>query len=359
MNQSDAIVSESATAVFRINLALRGPVVDILGQFLPDLNALPREEAYDRVMDDLGLLGRCFDVFRRERERFRAVLIDERHRPVQDEFMPLSCGRSLSEVVAMVVRTAAKRYFRRSLPAATVTRPAAAESPRRSPADELYDAIRAYLLHDWQVPLVPRYAELEPAMVRRLGRRLLDAREPDALARLVADPDAPPPRPAAPTPTAPPPAALPGGGSPTAPRRHPGTVSQDEIFTPDFRALHPEAFVTVWLDPDVRAALPNPDNVRAAADILRGVAAAPALALVEGLGLRKEQLAVMLLVAEDCIGTTVFGRLFGPRAEPDLVARIVDRARLHGIGPEAGMIECALFMRSVFARFGHRSRRSG
>ncbi|MFD2233229.1 hypothetical protein [Phaeospirillum tilakii] len=345
-------MSESATAVFRINLALRGPVVDILGQFLPELNALPREDAYDRVMDDLGLLGRCFAVFRRERARFRAVLIDERHRPVSDDFVPLSCGRSLAEVIAMVVRTAAKRYFRRSL-APAPARPA--EPPRRSPADELYDAIKAYLLHDWQVPLVPHYARLTPSTVRRLGRRLLEAREPDALTRLVDGPDpaeARPARPAGPLPT-----AL-SGGRPTATARRSSAASATaaEILSPDSHQLHPDAFVPVWLDPDVRAALPNPDNVRAAAEILRGVGAAPAVALVEGLGLRKEQLAVMLLVAEDCIGTTVFGRLFGPRADPELVARIVDRARLHGIGPEAGTIECALFMRSVFARFGHRSR---
>ncbi|MEO0034575.1 MAG: hypothetical protein RLZZ501_598 [Pseudomonadota bacterium] len=340
-------MSESATAVFRINLALRGPVVDILGQFLPELNALPREDAYDRVMDDLGLLGRCFAVFRRERARFRAVLIDERHRPVSDDFVPLSCGRSLAEVIAMVVRTAAKRYFRRSLA------PAPAPVSTRAPADELYDAIKAYLLHDWQVPLVPHYARLTPATVRRLGRRLLDAREPDALTRLVTGPDPAQARPAGPLPT-----ALSGGRPAPAPARRSSTAATTaaEILSPDRHQLHPDAFVPVWLDPDVRAALPNPDNVRAAAEILRGVGAAPAVALVEGLGLRKEQLAVMLLVAEDCIGTTVFGRLFGPRADPELVARIVDRARLHGIGPEAGTIECALFMRSVFARFGHRSR---
>jgi len=78
---------------------------------------------------------------------------------------------------------------------------------------------------------------------------------------------------------------------------------------------------------------------------------------VEGLGLRMDQLAVMLIVAQDSIGSTVFGRLFGPRADPELVARIVDRARIRGLGPDSDVLDCAIFMRGVFARFGHRSRR--
>ena len=223
MSLSDAIVSESATAVFRINLALRGPVLDVLGPFIPELNALPRKTAYDLVMDDLGLLGRCFAIFRQERPRFRTILVDERHRPVQDDFAPLSCGRSLAEVIAMVVRTAAKRYFRRTLSPAP-SRPV--EPPRRNRADELYEAIRAYLLHEWQVPLVPNYAELDPSLVRRLGRRLLEAREPEALARLVANPDAAPPPAAAPLP---PPVSL-SGAAPAASassRLHPGACPGD------------------------------------------------------------------------------------------------------------------------------------
>lgn len=341
---------DAALAVFRVNFALQGPVVDILGQFLPELNVLPRNRAYDAIMDDLGLLTRCFEVFRREPERFRTVLVDERKRPVSDDSVPLSCGRSLAEVIAMVVRTAAKRFFRRTLPQT----PRPAEPYSR--ADELYDAIRAYLLYEWQVPLVPTYAGMEPSLVRRIGARLLEAREAASLARLIADPDAL----LASSGTAADgkddaPAAA---GAPLHPKRqHPMTADPVEILCETLERLRPEAFTPVFLDPEVRATVPNPDNIRAIADVLRDVGSVPALALVEGLGLRKDQLAVMLLVAHDCIGTIVFGRLFGTRADPELLDRILVRARLHGIGPDSGVIECAIFMRSVFARFGHRSRR--
>lgn len=365
----DAMI-DTATAVYRINGTLQGPVVDILGQFLPELKALPRERAYDHTLDDLDLLSRCFQIFRSERGRFRNVLVDERRRPVTDDNVPLSCGRSLAEVVAMVVRTASKRYFRRTLT------PVAAEAaaPARSPADELYDAIKAYLLHDWQVPLVPVYAEMKPAQVRRVGAKLLDAREPEALHRLIANPDAPVQ--AAPTEPSGASAGAPVGQAalPTAtvlgfaairpattaePKRplHPRAAPLDEILTPDRQRLRAEAFTQTLLDPEVRAVLPNADQIVRIGDLLRGVGGNPAVTLVEGLGLRKDQLAVMLMVAQDCIGTTVFGRLFGPRADPELVTRIVERARLRGIGPESEIMDCAIFMRGVFARFGHRSRR--
>jgi len=343
---------DTALAVFRVNFALQGPVVDILGQFLPELNVLPRNRAYDTIMDDLGLLTRCFEVFRREPERFRTILVDERKRPVTDDSVPLSCGRSLAEVIAMVVRTAAKRFFRRTLP----------QTPRptetQSRADELYDAIRAYLLYEWQVPLVPTYAGMEPSLVRRIGARLLEAREAASLARLIADPDAPLASGGATAAREDEASTLAAPGTTLHPKRkHPMTAHPTEILCENLERLRPEAFTPVFLDPEVRATVPNPDNIRAIADILRTVGSVSALALVEGLGLRKDQLAVMLLVAHDCIGTIVFGRLFGTRADPELLDRILVRARLHGIGPDSGVIECAIFMRSVFARFGHRSRR--
>ena len=373
-------MTDTATAVFRINGTLQGPVVDILGQFLPELKALPRDQAYDRTLDDLDLLTRCFQIFRRERPRFRYVLVDERRRPVSEDNVPLSCGRTLAEVIAMVVRTAAKRYFRRKLSPSTIARveaeaeaaaaeAAAAKAAARSPADELYDAIKAYLLHEWQVPLVPAYSEMNPALVRRIGAKILDCREPATLARLIADPDAPvgSEAPAAPLTAVPSTFAAPFV-SPFAPVARPQaavppplvnarSAKLDDILTPDGQRLRAEAFTETLLDPEVRAVLPNADQIVKIGDVLRGVGGLPASAMIEGLGLRKDQLAVMLMVAQDCIGATVFGRLFGPRADPELVARIVDRGRLRGIGPTSEVIECAIFMRGVFARFGHRSRR--
>ncbi|MDO8607950.1 MAG: hypothetical protein Q7R40_15560 [Phaeospirillum sp.] len=366
-------MTDTATAVFRINSTLQGPVVDILGQFLPELNALPRGQAYDRTLDDLSLLSRCFQIFRQERPRFRNVLVDERRRPVTDDNVPLSCGRTLAEIVAMVVRTAAKRYFRRALapsrgePVARVETPAAA--PSRNAADELYDAIKAYLLHEWQVPLVPTYAGMEPALVRQVGAKLLDAREPEALARLIADPDAPtrPDMPKRMDVAMRPEQSISTNGllssspmpSAKAPCRpaHPRTAALDDVLTPDRQRLRAEAFTQVLLDPEVRASLPNADQIVKIGDVLRGVGGQPTITLVEGLGLRKDQLAVMLMVAQDSIGSTVFGRLFGPRADPELVSRIVDRARIRGLGPDSDVLDCAIFMRGVFARFGHRSRR--
>ncbi|CAA7626904.1 conserved hypothetical protein [Candidatus Terasakiella magnetica] len=348
---------DTTTAVYRINGTLQGPVMDILGQYLPELKALPREQAYDRTLDDLSLLSRCFDIFRKERPRFRNVIIDERRRPVTEDNVPLSCGRTMAEIVAMIVRTAAKRYFRRML-SPPVRAAAASEAasvtaqPKRSEADELYDAIKAYLLHEWQVPLVPAYADLSPSEVRRVGAKLLDCRDVDALSRLMGHYETP-----TVVTTSPAPVASTEDVRVKPPQADPRTALLDDILTPDKQRLRAEAFNSTLLDPEVRAALPNVDQILKIGDVLRGVGAGPAVAMVDGLGLRKDQLAVMLMVAQDSIGSTVFGRLFGPRADPELVARIIDRARIRGINSKSDVLDCAIFIRGVFARFGHRSRR--
>jgi hypothetical protein len=347
---------DSAIAVRRINDTLQGPVVEVLGQFLPELKGMPRSLAFERMLDDLDLLSRCFATFRSQRERFRFVVVDGHHHPVAEDDIPLACGRTLAEVVAMVVRTAAKRHFRRCLAPSQqrpVSRRLRAGTPAtapaaKSPADELYDAIKDYLLHEWQVPLVPSYAGLQPAMVRRLGARLLDCREPEALARLVAEPDAANQNtPAAPKAIA----AIPAAGAPPSPPSRYRPVALTEVLTPDGLKLRAEAFTSIMLDPQVRAAMGNVDQTLRIGEMLRGVGARPAGALLEGLQLRKDQLAVMLTVAHQCVGAEVFSRLFGPEGEPALVARIVERAKAGGIVTDTALPDCASFTRSLFARF--------
>ncbi|MBI2235991.1 MAG: hypothetical protein HYU60_03390 [Magnetospirillum sp.] len=321
---------DGPTAVRRVNDTLQGPVVDILCQFLPELRSLTRREAYESALNDLGLLERCFKVFREERRGFRFVTVDERHRPVTDENGMLSCGRTLAEVIAMVIRTAAKRYFRRKATA----------------ADELYDAIQDYLLHDWQVPLVPAYAEMSPSLVRSLGARLLEFREPEALIRLTVDSSAGRAAAASAQAAADPPAAAAAPSEPARPAAELGV-----ILSADHKRLVPAAFTATLLEPDVRAVLKQPEQVLRSTDVLRGVGGEVTATLVVGLGLSKAQLVVFLLISHECIGAEVFGRIFGIPGRPHLVARIVEHAQRAGIGRDAGLPACATFVRTLFARF--------
>lgn len=390
---------DSMAAIRRVNDTLQGPVVDILLQLVPEMKSLPRAEALERTLDDVALLERCFQAFRRERDRFRSVLVDEANRPVADDAAPLKCGRTLNEVIAMVVRTAAKRHFRRRYTpkaphkhlaprlhdasklhamahrvASLFERKEAPKAPVRSRADELYEAIQQYLLHEWQVPLVPTYADMSPLLVRELGPKLLEVREKEHLRRIVDDPaeaaklfDLPPEEvaaaPAAATrqgdkaafalssgeakPQAAKAGAEPAKEAPAKDQR----ARLSEVLAPDGKTLKAEAFTAVLTRPGVRQVLKDPDQVTRKTGILKGVGAVPAKLLVAELGLRTDQLAVVLLVAHETIGTEVFNRVFGQVGNAEMIMRMTQKARAEGIGQASPLEDCARFVRALFARF--------
>lgn len=343
---------DSATAVRRVNDTLRGPVADVVAQFLPELRGLPRGSVYERALDDLDLLSRCFEVFRRERKQFRYIVVDGRHRPVAEDNVPLSCGRTLQQVTAMVVRTAAKRYFRRTLDpaaakapprrsAAQLKRPVAVRKPKvHSAADDLYKSIKDYLLHDWQVPLVPAYADMSPGLVRTLGARLLTIRRVEELRRLIADP-----------------AAVDRllaelEEAAAVPKAEAAPVADlcARLLRADGQRLRPEAFNEALLSLEVRAQLPQADTVLRVNEVLRDVGGVPARLLLTGLHLTAEQLAVIIFNARDAVGPEVFLRLFGQPGKPELVLRVVERGIAGGIGPQTSLADCAAFIRRLFSR---------
>lgn len=367
---------DTANAVRQVNDTLQGPVLDILAKLVPELKSIPRAAAYERTLDDIDLLERCFKAFRRERARFRALLVDENRQPVAGDDVRLSCGRTLDEVVAMVVRTAAKRYFRRRHDPANADKPVAARlrqeiqgkglahrvgalvrgddggkvphaKPARSRADELYDAIKAHLLHEWQVPMVPTYAEMPPTLVRSLGAKLLEVRELDHLRRILDDPaeaaklfDLPEEDGA----------ALAAAGETAAPRRDERARLSD-ILAGDSKYLRVEAFASALAQARVKALVATADRPQRTAEILRSVGAIPTKLLVAELGLRLDQLAVVLLVAHDVVGMDVFRRIFGQPGNPEMVMRVTQRARAAGIGQHSPLDQCAAFVRELFARF--------
>jgi len=182
-------------------------VIDVLRKHFDDLAGLDREEAYETVMNTPDLLHRSFRLLRGQPDLFAAALVDTRGQPVppRDEAR-LSCGETLGRIKALVVRTAARRHFRRRLGGPRLVavrnrrRPNAwqrllimlglrrpAPSRRRQPGggDRLYDAMRDYLNFDWQARLIPDYSELSPEMVALLGDNLLTIREPAELRSLT------------------------------------------------------------------------------------------------------------------------------------------------------------------------------
>jgi hypothetical protein len=386
-------VGAQAHVIEEINATLQGAVIDVLAQLVPEVQNLPRSRALEMILDDTRLLERCFQAFRDNPDRFRHLLVNRRKVPVRTADEILRCGRSLQDVVTILVRTAAKRHFRRRLDGAN--RPlrrlagprsssligrlstlmmdsSATARPGKTPGRLLYEAFQDHLRHDWQVALVPEYATLSPVLVRKLGARILDYRIAADIRRLRADPAHPPkPTPAEPPlPLLAPPPAMDAPRNPAEPiaaasaeadtsSRQGGplisitgsrldmpaeeevepaqsTVKNrrakiEELVTPDGSRLRSGAFSLVLLDPDVRGVLPNPGAMLHITEVLSRVGSATARQLVEGLDLRTDQLAVLLICANQALGDTTFGNVFGNPGRSEVVARLVSRARALGV----------------------------
>lgn len=165
-------------AVRIINDTLKGRVAEVFRSLVPAFAGTSGEEFYDIVMSNAEMLHGCIAIFERNRQAFRNLLVDARGRPVNDDFVALRCGRSVHDIVAMIVRTHAKRHFKTAL--------GGDPNDPRSKAGAMYQAINEYLIHAWQVPLVPHYAPLPLDKVREMGPRLLDIREAEILDTIAA-----------------------------------------------------------------------------------------------------------------------------------------------------------------------------
>ncbi|OAN53153.1 hypothetical protein A6A04_14450 [Paramagnetospirillum marisnigri] len=397
-----------ADMVRRINLTLEGPVAEVMAQLVPELKKLPRRGVLEHVLDDPELLDRCFKAFRANPERFAALLVDQHNVPVETADALLSCGRSLDDVVAMVVRTHAKRHFRkrldgenRSLRGASrqdkeaergsgmlgrlvklfVAGPGAAKA-KRGRGEALYDAFKEHLLHDWQVPLVPEYSTLSPQMVKRLGSRILDYKVPEDIRRLRDNPKELPVPSTLPEaiPTfllsakakaeaaktkekakslgvSPSGGAEAGDGARMAPieTAKPAAATQDrrarlaEVLTPDQKRLRGAAFTMTLLDPAVRAALPNAEQTVRITGLLSEMGGLPAKMLVGDLGLRTDQLAVTTIILFDMLGEDMFRRSFGVPGNLDYVGKFVERAKAAGISQDTELSDLAAFIGKMFA----------
>lgn len=183
-----------------VRTVLRRDIADILHDNLPGLSMVPREKVYDRVMDDPNLLHQAFQLFRSRPDLFKNVVVTPERLFPSSDGDPLWCGRTMSEIIALVVRACARRYFKhrlsgpkpKPLPAPKVgffqgiaIGLGLADPPRRprrrhwpSPAEKLFEAMREFLLYEWQVPLIPAYAALSPHVVEKLGPKLLEFRDP-------------------------------------------------------------------------------------------------------------------------------------------------------------------------------------
>lgn len=192
-------------SVDRVSQVLRGEVIDIYLQHVPAFKGLDRTKVYDMVMSNPALAAECYALFTRRPDLFKHLMVDKNGAPVTDEKSRLSCGRSLAEVTAMIVRAVARRHFLKRFKPTPPPPPKPQKLPisdriiylfkKRSPppkvrrkatrGDRLYRAMRHYLLYYWQLPLIPHYTPLPVSLVKQLGAKILEYKTVTSLKTLL------------------------------------------------------------------------------------------------------------------------------------------------------------------------------
>ncbi|HLO78864.1 MAG TPA: hypothetical protein VK196_20595, partial [Magnetospirillum sp.] len=169
---------EHNKAVRQITETLKGPVAAVYRALVPTFGDLDGDDFYNAAMASPDLLHGLILIFRKRRDAFAHLLVDAQGRPVNDDFVRLKCGRCVHDIIAMLVRTHAKKHFRTVL--------GGDPNDVSSKAGKLYQAMNEYLIHEWQVPLVSHYAGLPVAKVRELGPMLLDLKTAAEVDEVVA-----------------------------------------------------------------------------------------------------------------------------------------------------------------------------
>ena len=359
---------DSRAAADHVRAALRGPVIRILAEGIPEINHMSHVAAYERLLGDISLLERSFAYFRANRQRFAAVLVDGEQRPVSDDSALLSCGRTLNEVIAMILRSAANRQFKRRLgdrrvmpppgaapaaggilasllgPMAGGRKRSVAQRPLRSRAQELYLAIREYLLYEWQVALVPTYSELTPREVATLGPRLVDLKSAEAIMVATGRPRLkiiPGTRPA--------PAPLSGSAAREGAAVPSARPDLGSLLTDDGRRLRVEALAGALREAEVVRVGDNGEQPAHVKVALKAVGSDLLRALVEDLGLDKRRLAVCLVRAQAVMPPSAFEQWVRSPAASVALARLVGAARQAGIGPKSTLADCAGLITRLYA----------
>jgi hypothetical protein len=187
---------------------IKGPVLERVVRLIPPLAAY--DDPYATIMQTPDLLYGCMQLVRKQREQFQDLLVDSAGNCVEGDDITLRCGRTVNQCIGMVVRSGAKAYAeKRFAPVAAsakveVVNPktkslleklaalvsgkwSEQEVPKSSvtQADRFYTAIKDNLDFDWQVPMIPHYAELPVKLLIELGKGVTTLRTAEGIAALA------------------------------------------------------------------------------------------------------------------------------------------------------------------------------
>jgi hypothetical protein len=323
-----------ASAAKRVHETLRGPVIDIFIKNLPAFDGLSRAAAFDMIIGHHKLAEECFRLFRTRPDLFDDLLVGRNGERVTDASQPLYCGRSLDQVIALVVRAVAKRHFlKRFAPPRVVEpipvpptlwqqlkmlleKPPPPARPRRKATrgDSLYRALSNHLLYEWQLPLIPHYTPLPVSMVRKLGARMLEFREANQLKTLLLE--GPPPEPT-PAPTPAPESNL-SVESAAAAKAVPLSAKAEKMWK-----------VAVALNLGKMFGIDEREMRRTVAHA--SAIGSPVVSAIGNSGLKMKEAVVLLCTMVRSLGFAKMGEFFGNNADPRLIAAFSEQLREEGI----------------------------
>lgn len=306
-------------AVRLITQSLRGPVANVFQQLVPNLDSMSGPQIYDTVIGNGELLHGCVLIFLRHQNAFTHLMVDRRGRRISDHRLPLRCGRSVDEIIAMLLRTHAKQHFRSVL--------GGNPNDRNTPAGRLYIAINDYLLHEWQIPLVPHYAGLPVHEAVALGPSLLNLRTPQQIDQAIPS---------------------------RSPRRRPDPA-QNLPATPQEREA--DFWWQTLHEPEVRAALSEIGDfeIRELTKALCRLGDGTRAEFLLPLGLSMPQAAVVLTCCYRRMGRPVFEAVFGRPGKAGAVRGFADQLRARQVSSAMDLPRLAATAEAALATMPERT----
>ncbi len=334
--------SLDAGDIDRVNDTLRGPVVDIFLTHVPAFQGLTRQQAFDTIMNNPALAEECFKLFRKMPQLFDKIVVDINGRTVGHEDQRLACGRTLADVIALIVRAVAKRHFYTRLaparPIAAAAQPPSAwrrmmarlrlasppPKPRRKAtrADSLYRALRDFLLYEWQLPLIPHYVPLPVSVVRQLGPRILEYRQPQQLKALLLE-GLPP--------------NVDRASSPSSAPAEPPEVGTSKAGEPGSRprtgrpGLNAEAMWKASQTLELTSLFKIDEQEMRRTIAHASAASGQVLAAFAKAGLKLRETVVVLCTIDRLVGHAHLAVMLGPSAAPRLLSAITEQFRREGV----------------------------
>lgn len=322
-------------AVRQITDALKGPVAAVFRDLIPAFGDMDGEEFYDTVLASSELLHGLIQIFQKRRDAFAHLLVDAQGRPVGDDFVRLRCGRSVHDIISMIVRTHAKKHFRKTL--------GGDPNDPRSKAGRLYQAINEYLIHEWQVPLVPHYAGIPDAKVRELGPMLLDLKTPEQVNEVASRPSARRATPAQ--------AAAPAQAANTNAADLMEARRQLESMVMENRSREEDFWWETLSDPAVRQCLGNlsESERRELTAAFCQLGDATRSGLLAPLGLSLHQAAVLLGTCYRTLGRAAFGQIFGRPGSAGAVGAFAGKLKAKGVSSRSDIRSLGRQVEAVLA----------